>query len=102
MISVNDRLPKDKTYVLVHVNRDNWIDRDDPKNVCFKVMKFVRGISKEERDTMPDCERKRWIRPEDEYGNNLKPYYWREFGPGSEFGQNVDYWMDLPELRVCQ
>jgi hypothetical protein len=37
---------------------------------------------------------------EDEDGNNEKPYCFREFGPGSFFGQEVDAWCELPTDEV--
>jgi hypothetical protein len=54
----------------------------------------VRGISMEER---PTSSRPGQYQGCDEHGNNLKPYCWYEFGPSNHFGQDVDYWCELPE-----
>ena len=36
------------------------------------------------------------INVEDEEGNNLMPYEWDKFGPGSFFGQEASCWCHLP------
>lgn len=74
-ISVEDKLPEDRTYVLAYYNGagNSWLDADgDPR---FLVAKFVIG----EREP-----------------NNRKVYYWDAFGPSKLFGQYVDFWMPLP------
>ena len=81
-ISVKNQLPNDKTYVLVHYTGDRWKDSDDQEGCEWKVAKFVRGISQKEREEMEECERKRTICSEDEWGNNQRPFFWDEFGPG--------------------
>lgn len=93
-----DKLPRDGQYVLVHRCQNNWHDEDDPAGMNWCVMKFVRGITKEERKAMPNCLRKRQIHGADEHGNNKRPYAWYEFGPSKFFGQNIDYWCELPTL----
>lgn len=93
---VADGLPKDKTYVLARYTGGNWRDHDDQSGVCWKVVKFQRGISVEEREALPECERKHVWRGCDEGFNNQKPYNWREFGPGTLAGQDVDMWAELP------
>jgi hypothetical protein len=97
MINVKVKRPNNNQYVLVHLIKDNWGDDDDPDgNRYFKVVKFIRGISTEERDKLLDSDqRKVTYRSGDEGGNNKVPYTWNEFGPGSYFGQEVDYWMEL-------
>lgn len=95
-ISVKDWLPVDGTYVLVHYAGNNW---GEDKGQYWKVAQFIRGLSTEARLLLSNCgSRKLTIRDEDEHGNNRRPYYWNEFGPGKFFGQEVDYWMVLPEL----
>ena len=100
-ISVKDRLPDNNTYVLIHCDVDNWFDSDDQRGVKFRVAKFVRGLSVAEREKLPDNHsRKKTIKGSDEHGNNLLPYCWYQFGPGSLFGQDVDYWMPILELST--
>lgn len=95
-INVNNELPPNNNYVLIHLNKCNWHDNDDPNNLrYYKIAKFVRGITKEYRQKNNIA----IIRGEDEDGNNLKPYRWIEFGPGSYFGQEVDFWMQIPPLK---
>lgn len=53
----SERLPENNEYVLVHLVKDNWGDSDDPHGKRYwKVAKFVRGISKEEREKMKNGE----------------------------------------------
>jgi hypothetical protein len=96
-ISVEDELPADNQYVLVHLTLDNWRDRDDPDgNRYCKVAKFVRGLSIKERQLLPDSDqRKKTYRAGDEEGNNKFPYYWDTFGTSRYFGQDVDFWCEL-------
>lgn len=92
-ISVEDWLPVDGTWVLAHYNGDNW------KGQYWIVAVFVRGLSIADREALPDDHaRKHTIHAEDEHGNNRRPYCWRGSGPGVQFGQDVDYWMALPEI----
>lgn len=98
LISTKDQLPKHNEYVLCHLNINNWGDDDDPTGKrYFRVAKFVKGITKIERQNLNnDDERKRIIKRSDEHSNNHRPYTWDEFGPDSHFGQEVDYWAKLP------
>lgn len=98
-INVTDRLPEDNQYVLAHLTIDNWDDDDDPDgNRYWVVVKFRKGISKEERSALPESsEKARIYSSADEHGNNLVPYNWNEFGPGQYFGQEVDVWCELPK-----
>lgn len=99
IISVKDRLPENNTYVLIHLKKTKWHDKDDDEGAIYwTVAKFVRGISKEERKIMTDEYRKSIYSSCDEDGNNKKPYCWLEFGPGEYFGQDVDYWAYLPDI----
>ena len=91
-----DKLPKNNTYVVARYTGGNWRDSDDQEGCVWKVVKFVRGISKEEREALPDTDsRKRIYITGDTFGNNTVPYCWKEFGPGEIFGQDVDYWTEL-------
>lgn len=95
-ISVEDWLPVDRTWVLAHYNGDNW---GHAGGQYWVVAMFVRGLSITDREALPvdDSNKDVWKR-EDEYGNNQRPYCWNEFGSGMKFGQEVDYWMTLPEI----
>lgn len=99
-ISVEERLPKENQYVLIHLTKSNWGDSDDPDgNRYWKVAKFVRGLSEEARAKLPNTdERKKTYTGADEWGNNAVPYRWEEFGPGDYFGQEVDWWCELPKI----
>ena len=122
--SVLDKLPKNNQYVLIHLTITNWGDNDDPHgNRYWRVAKFVKGISEEDRlkmksgdtddpaETWYTCptppgdwiehksKRSSVYKSGDVCGNNLVPYKWDEFGPSSHFGQDVDYWCELPELN---
>ena len=89
--------PKNKTYVLIHVPTRPWGDSDDEVGKFWKVAKFIRGISEEERTALPFTDaRRNNYRGSDVHGNNLVPYKWDEFGPGSYFGQEVENWCELP------
>jgi len=117
-ISTEDKLPKAGKYVLARHNRGTWGDKDDQENVNCVVVKLVEGITEAMRDKMkqgmlPDYEvqssfsshplkskRSQIYRSEDEHGNNLKPYYWSQFGPDSFFGQSITYWMYIPSLKL--
>ena len=99
IISTQDALPKNKTYVLVHLSNPPWIDSDDSVGLKWVVAKFQQGISVEEREALLlDDPRKNRYTGADEDGNNLVPYNWNEFGPDCHFGQEVDYWCHLPTL----
>jgi len=123
-IDVNKKLPPQGKYVLVHLNKDNHGDQDDPKGVYFHVAKLKMGISKGDREKMksgelPDIDifnigysmEGRFIKAgkrsdayfeEDEKDNNKRPYKWFTFGPSIYFGQDVDYWMKIPTLNSRQ
>jgi hypothetical protein len=100
----DDSLPDEGEEVLVY-------------DGCYRIAKIEKGISVNERERMkrgeiPDPEEWGWNVAEgyfrvrrsesykacDEQGNNEKPYCWRaDNGRGTLFGQNVKYWMPLPE-----
>ena len=106
-INTADKLPEPNKYVLGIHNRDTWHDRDDYEHVNYVVVKFVPGLSMADREKMksgelPDpfsevVKRSSEIKSADQYGNNLKPYFWDTFGPGSFNGQEIEWWMPLPE-----
>ena len=103
-ISVEDRLPEENVAVLI------W-------SGSISIAKLEKGITMAEREAMKrgeidDPEDRAWnlsngwfwikrsdaIRACDEWGNNLKPYCWETVGGvGQYFGQDVKYWMPLPE-----
>ena len=103
-ISVKDRLPEDNVAVLI------WSGR-------ISIAKLEKGITMAEREAMKrgeidDPESEGWnlyngwftvkrsdsIQACDEWGNNLKPYCWEVIGGvGQYFGQDVKYWMPLPQ-----
>ena len=104
-ISVSDKLPEEKEYVLIAMHD------------VIEVARIEKGISQEERRKMksgeiPDAEefgyepgkppfvvkRSDSIKAADQEGNNLVPYIWRaRSGPMEWFGQYVTHWMSLPE-----
>ena len=104
-ISVSDKLPEEKEYVLIAMHD------------VIEVARIEKGISQEERRKMksgeiPDAEefgyepgkppfvvkRSASIKAADQEGNNLVPYIWRARpGPMEWFGQYVTHWMSLPE-----
>jgi len=97
LFSPDDELPEPNTYVLVHLNITNWGDADDPKgNRYWRVAKFLKGITGEERELLDDNDRrKRTWKAADEGHNNRRGYCWDEFGPHLHFGQDVDKWAYL-------
>ena len=99
--NTEDFLPEPNQYVLAHLNKDNWGDSDDPDgNRYWVVVKFIKGISELERSMLPDsAKRKNSYHTGDVHGNNEKPYEWQEFGPSKYFGQDVDFWCELPSNK---
>lgn len=92
------QLPENNTYVLCHHTRGTWRDSTDQAGCEWVVLKFIKGLSAEDRNKLPenDDRKKRWSK-EDEGFNNLKPYCWQEFGPDCFFGQDIDKWCHLPD-----
>jgi len=94
-ISTEDKLPLDNSYVLVHLIDMPWLDRDDKEGKRFyKVVKFHKGKSKEELEKM----KHKVYCANDEWSNNKRPYGWSN-EPSHYFGQDVDFWMEIPLLR---
>jgi hypothetical protein len=103
-IPVSERLPEENKYVLI------WCGE-------IQVARIEKGISEEERASMkrgelPDPEIMGWTLVDgwsgakrsrcyfscDIQGNNKVPYCWKpNGGPMQWFGQDVTYWMPLPE-----
>ena len=123
--STAEKLPDDGEYVLIYLLKTNWGDDDDKHGKRYwKVAKFVKGITEEDRTKMrngelPDSVETGWTRPTppgdwishenkrsstykqgDVHGNNSVPYAWDAFGPGSYFGQEVNIWARLPDLEA--
>jgi len=111
-ININDQLPPEGRYVLIHLLKDNWIC-SDKDGVYYKVARLESGLSKADRAKMESGEipnpevvfvsgrhsrRSRVYGSADEHENNKRPYWFSEFGPGSYFGQEVDFWMEIPRL----
>lgn len=97
-ITCDADLPPEGKYVIARHNRGTWHDRDDQDNVSTVVVKFVRGLSAEERATLKGSPRGRTYRACDEGHNNQRPYCWQAFGPGTFFGQEITHWMPIPPL----
>lgn len=93
---VEDKLPANRKYVLVKTINQGWFDGDDQIGVEYTVAKFVKGITEQERESLPDSDdRKRCFKSGDVFGNNLVPYYWDTFGPDDIFGQCVTHWSEI-------
>ena len=95
-IDVNDALPEDGQAVLIRRGADNWHRAHTtdgvPQTVWrWQACQFVRGRTAAEAEVA-----KCW-RSEDQGGNNLRPYYWKEFGPGAHFGRDVTHWTAITD-----
>jgi Protein of unknown function (DUF551) len=105
-ISTKDSLPPEGKYVLARHSLGTWQSASDQENVNCVVVKMEKGISEKTRAAMDRGEienpnycgtkRSRVYCSGDEHGNNEVPYVWKEFGPGSFFGQDITHWMLLP------
>ena len=98
-----DELPEKNEYVLCYVPGRPWSSNADNDTHHYVVAKLIKGISKKEREALPDDDpRKRRFTTGDEWSNNLVPYEWYPFGPGSYFGQEVIAWayIDLCDLDI--
>ena len=93
-ISVEDELPQDNTYVLIHLIDMPWLDENDIEGKRFyKIARFHKGKSKKEL-----AEMKCPISARDEWGNNNRPYGWSN-PPSHYCGQEVNFWMEIPLLN---
>ena len=75
-IKTTEKLPELGQFVLARHNLETWLD-DDPNVVCVVVKRVPYYFP------FPS--------------NNLKPYTWEPFGPGSFNGQDIDWWLEIPE-----
>jgi len=96
-VSVEDALPENGQAVIVRYARDNWHSEhivaggETRKHWRWQAAMFVRGR------TAAEAKAVNRYRSEDEHGNNLRPYCWREFGPGTLFGQDVTHWAAISD-----
>lgn len=89
-IPVSERLPDDRQIVLAYWGSIHCEHSDN-----FSIMRFYKG--KEARDV----DEHKGVQFCDQWGNNKAPYAWADpHGPLKLFGQNVTYWMPLPEPPV--
>lgn len=104
VISVTEKLPENKQYVLAYAFDRPWSDRSAKKyEHLWVVVKFYRGLSIQDRKILLDeNERKLIFRTEDEHDNNEKPYCWNPFGPGVFFGQEISHWCELPDISKIE
>lgn len=90
-IKVEEQLPEDGEYVLTIYNRGNWISKDGREGKhTYIVAKFLKGKLLSDNKEGP-------FRMQDQFENNSVPYCWDTFGPLKLFGQDVSFWMSLPE-----
>ena len=95
-VSVEDWLPVDGTWVFAHYNGDNW---GEDLGQYWVVAQFIRGLTIADREALEDTDpRKGRLAPQDEHDNNKRPFYWDQWGSSKRFGQDVDYWMAIPEI----
>lgn len=93
-----NEFPLDGQYVLGYVKKDNWLSCQN-NNHYWKVVKFERGITADERASLKDCDPRKFIfESGDEHSNNKVGWHWKEFGQGSYFGQEISIWYPLDEL----
>lgn len=104
-ISVVEDPPDEETWVMGYKGHGN-----------YEIVKIEKGIDEETRDKMRtgeiyDPETKGWtaadgifvikrskvFKAADVFGNNKVPYCWRTTSGHTIFGQNITWWMPLPE-----
>ena len=87
-ISCDNKLPQNNQIVLVKWNNIHCCREEN-----YSVMRFQKGRTTEELKNAT------YFYGEDEWGNNKKPYNWKDpHGPLSLFGQEVSHWMPIPEF----
>lgn len=92
-IKTTDQLPPERKYVIGRYHARNWGDNDDPENAGVVIVKLIKGLSKQERENLPDSDvRKFTFKAGDEDSNNLVPYIWATFGASKFFGQDIIEW----------
>jgi hypothetical protein len=88
-IKVSDRLPEDKTTVLIYAGELGTEIYDfHRKRVRTFIATFRQGRG-------PDPEPP-WA-SYDQWGNNKRPWGWDGDHGGTFYGQDVTHWMPLPE-----
>lgn len=104
MHNTKDKLPEDRSYVLAYFPDQPWRDPDcNDQKYKWEVVKFVRGLSEEERDKLPDQHpRKNSYHLGDVWGNNRVPHEWHSFGPSRFFGQECSVWCELPSKEEIE
>jgi len=96
-VSVKDALPIDGQAVLVRYVQDNWVkahtleNGEARKHWRWQAMWFVKGR------TAAEVTEAGYVRQEDEAGNNLRSYCWKEFGAMTLFGQDVSHWAAITD-----
>ena len=103
-------LPPEGKYVLIYVPSRPWFDNTDFRNVYWKTAKLKKGITKKERAEMFESgdpekvKRAQRFYTEDEDGNNKHGYYFDGFGLDSYNADEVEYWMELPNIpkEMCE
>lgn len=92
-------MPPAEKYVLAHLRSQPWISNDS-QGVLWKVVCTVYGLSMQDREKLAlhNDPRANLYCFGDEHGNNLRPWAFKEFGSSQFFGQEVDYWCELPIL----
>lgn len=103
-------LPPEGKYVLIYVPSRPWYDSTDSRNVYWKTAKMKKGITKKERAEMFESgdpekvKRAQMFCAEDEDGNNKHGYYFDGFGLDSYNADEVEYWMELPNIpkEMCE
>ena len=96
-VSVEERLPPEGLAVLVRRSRENWpCDHTLGDGSKMKVWRWVtcRIRYGKTASELEDMERM-VIAQEDQWGNNLVPYYWSTGGSQGLFGQEVSHWMAI-------
>lgn len=85
-INTKKQLPNNNQKVIILTNNND-----------IQIAIFYKGHTKEE------CEKINAYSFEDQGGNNLVPYAWKaDGGPMKWFGQDVLYWMELPDLPLIK
>lgn len=98
---VSTKLPSPNQWVLARYTGGSWSHSGaiNPGGQNWKVVLFIRGMSRAERAELPDRDSRRLIlQLGDEGMSNERPFCWDELGPGCLFGQDVDYWVELPTI----
>lgn len=92
-------LPEENRLVIVYVPNRPW-KWEGKGDIHYKIAWLERGISLQEREKMSTNNKRKYVfDSRDEYGNNLVPYCWKEFGPDEFFGQEVKAWAYFDEYK---